>query len=169
MSSATVSVFQSYALPSSIATKRSLSLLVSELERIDNQLTAAAVSEHGDAEAPEIPEIVEDFLSANEFSLDNTNNRSEMITQLRELKRKAPVIHMTFAVEADSASLGSMVGWFRDTVHPQAIIVVGFQPSLVAGVYVRTPNHIYDLSLRSAFKQGRATLLEDLEALSGNK
>lgn len=167
--SATVSIFNTYALPSSIATKRNLSHLVQELERLDNELTAAAVQ--GGSETPElsVPDMVQDFLSVNEFSLDNTNDRSEMITQLRLLKRKAPVIHIAFAVEADSASLGSLIGWFREFAHPQSIIVAGFQPSLVAGAYVRTPNHIYDLSLRSAFRNGRAKLIQELEAVSGDK
>ena len=167
MSSANVAVFESYLLPSSVATGRDLSHLVAELERIDNEKTAAAVHDNGENADVTIPEFVWDFLNANEFSLDNTNDRSEMIKQLRLLKRKAPVVHMAFATEADSGSLSELVRWFRDSVHPQTILVVGFQPALVAGAYIRTPNHIYDLSLRSAFKQGREKLLEELESLSG--
>ena len=169
MSGASISVAKSYLLPSSVATKGALSSLLTELERIDNEMTARAVHESDNMPEVEIPDAVQDFLSLNEFSLDNTNDRSELITQLRMLKRQAPVIHMKFAVETDSASLGTIVSWLRESVHPQAILVTGFQPSLVAGVCVRTPNHIYDMSLRSAFKQGREVLLEKLESLRGNE
>lgn len=174
MSSASLAIFGSYELPPTIATKRDLALLVSELERIDNEMTSASVQNHqgdqqGDQQGVYIPDQVQEFLNINEFGLDNTNDRTELIAQLRLLKRQAPVIHMSFAVEADSSSLGSIVSWFRDSIHPQSIIAVGFQPSLVAGAYVRTPNHIYDLSLRSAFKKGREKLLEELESISGNK
>lgn len=170
MSSASIGAYGSYLLPQSVATKRNLSSLVNELERIDNELTAKSVHEGDDLPYPDVPEMVQDFLSLNEFSLDNSSDRSEMITQLRLLKRKAPVVHMSFAVEADALSLGKIVGWFRDSVHSQTIIVVGFQPALVAGAYIRTPNHIYDVSLRSAFKSGRTVLLDKIEELShGNE
>ena len=175
MSSANVAVFGSYLLPSSIATGRDLSHLLMELERIDNEMTAAAVHHNNEGENQSesgeifIPDYVREFLEKNEFSLDNTNDRSEIIAQLRLLKRKAPVVHMAFAAEADSSVLGELVNWFRDSVHPQTILVVGYQPALVAGAYIRTPNHIYDLSLRSAFKQGREKLLGELEALRGDK
>ncbi len=170
MSTASVSVYQSYVLPSTVATGRDVARLLAEFERIDNEMTAAAVVSHDEARPEvEVADIVRDFLDRNEFSLDNTNDRSEMITQLRLLKRKAPVVHMAFAVEADSASLGRLVDWFRESIHPQTLLVVGYQPSLVAGTYLRTPNHIYDMSLRSAFKKGREKLLHELEVLSGDK
>lgn len=169
MSSASIEVYGSYILPSSIATKHNLALLVTEFEQVDNDLTAKAV--HGDNNTSDVDlsDHAREFLEANEFSLDNSNNRSEMITQLRLLKRNAPVVHMAFAVEADSASLARIVSWFRDSVHKQTVIIVGFQPSLVAGTYLRTPNHIYDISLRSAFKQGRGKLIEKLESIRGNE
>lgn len=168
MSEVSIDSYQSYILPRSVATKRTLSYVVSELERIDNELTALSHHE-GDQPYPEIPDAVQDFLKENGFSLDNTNDRSQIIEQLRKLKHKAPVVNMTFAVEADSVSLGELAGWLRDNVHKQSLITPGFQPALVAGVYMRTPNHIYDMSLRGAFKQGREKLLNELEALGGNE
>lgn len=167
MSSAVVGSYATYLLPTSIATKRNLSDLVTSLEQIDNQMTAAA-AHNNDAEL-QIDDMTQDFLSENEFSLDSSNDRSEMIAQLRILKRQAPVIHMTFATEADSQSIGSLIRWFRESTHPQAITVIGFQPSLVAGAYIRTPNHIYDFSLKAAFKKGRSLLIEKLEEVRGNE
>ena len=169
MSSAVVGSYATYLLPASVATKRHLSDLVTSLEKIDNQMTAAAAHHDDSAPAPEVDDMTQDFLSENEFSLDNSNDRSEMIAQLRLLKRQAPVIHMIFASEVDSQSLGSLIRWFRESTHPQAITVIGFQPSLVAGVYVRTPNHIYDLSLKAAFKKGRSLLIEKLEEVRGSE
>lgn len=170
MSSASIGAYRSYILPHTVATKRNLSFLVRELERVDNELTAHSVNEGNDAPYPEIPDILQSFLETNEFSLDNSNDRSEIITQLRLLNRKAPVVHISFATEADAASLGTIVSWFREHADSQTVMNVGFKPSLVAGAYIRTPNRIYDLSLRSAFKQGRPTLLKKLEEVSsGNE
>jgi F0F1-type ATP synthase delta subunit len=74
---------------------------------------------------------------------------------------------MTFAVEADRESLMQLAQWVRETVHPQAVIAVGLQPGLIAGVYLRTPNHVHDLSLRAALDGGHEILVNDLEALRG--
>ena len=71
----------------------------------------------------------------------------------------------TFASEADRESLGQLALWLRTSVHPQAVIDVGLQPGLVAGVYLRTANRVFDLSLKGALKQGRGILASDLEAL----
>jgi F0F1-type ATP synthase delta subunit len=53
-------------------------------------------------------------------------------------------------------------------VHKQAVIEVGLQPALIAGVYIRTPNHVQDLSLRAMLKGGRDILIKELEALRGS-
>jgi F0F1-type ATP synthase delta subunit len=74
---------------------------------------------------------------------------------------------MTFAVTADPESLQQLALWLRTTINPQAVIAVGLQPSLVAGVYLRTPNHVHDLSLRAMLKNGRGLLVEELGALRG--
>jgi len=74
---------------------------------------------------------------------------------------------MTFAVEADAQSLQQIVQWLRSSVHPQAVLAVGIQPGLVAGVYMRTPNKVHDLSMRAALKKGRSIIAKELEALSG--
>ena len=57
----------------------------------------------------------------------------------------------------------------RGSVHPQAVISVGLQPALIGGVYVRTPNHVMDLSLRARLKGNRELITKELEALRGSK
>ena len=85
------------------------------------------------------------------------------------MKDKVPVIHMTFAVQADPTSLQQIVQWLRSSVHPQVVISVGLQPSLVAGVYMRTPNHVRDLSLRTLLTGQHEVLVKELEALRGTR
>jgi hypothetical protein len=57
--------------------------------------------------------------------------------------------------------------WLRTSIHPQAVIAVGLQPALVAGVYLRTPNHVKDLSLRAKLESSRGLLLKEVEKLRG--
>ena len=163
--------YADFVLPPNVVSKIDISRLVSEAERVDNELTATAVRTKVDATEiprPILTEQFTDFLHQNKLMLNNSHDRAELIKQLRLLKDKVPVIHMTFAVTADRESLAQLTLWLRTTIHPQAVISVGIQPALVAGVYLRTPNHVHDLSMRAALKGSRGLLAKELGALRGS-
>lgn len=174
MTKTTVKTYQysDFILPPSTVSKIDLSRLVHEVEWIDNELTSksvrskAGVRKHTE---PILSEQLTDFLEQNKLTLleMTSRERSLFITQLRLLKDKVPVIHMTFATMADSESLAKLTGWLRESVHSQAVIAVGLQPALVAGVYLRTPNHVHDFSLRSKLEGSHDVLMKELEALRG--
>ena len=107
------------------------------------------------------------FIELNSVSLEDGHKRSELIKELRALKETVPVIHMTFASVAEPESLQLLVNWLRTEIHPQAVLEVGLQPSLVAGVYLRTPNKVHDLSLRAVLESQRDLLVQDLESYRG--
>lgn len=157
-----------FILPASVVSKVDLSRLISEVEWVDNELTVAMVRAKTTSQqqaGPVISPVLADFLSQNQLELDNSGARSNLVKQLRVLKDKVPVIHMTFAVQADSESLQKLAAWLRSSVHPQAVISVGLQPGLVAGVYLRTPNHVHDLSVRGLLAAGHDVLVEELNSL----
>lgn len=158
-----------FVLPASVVGRTDVARLVRLVEQADNAVTSQAVrAKTGiSSDTVTLPEQVAEFLQLNALSFDEGNARMEIIKQLRRLKDTAPVIHVTFAGEADRESLERLAYWFRTSVHRQVILSVGVQPSLVAGVYVRTPNHVHDLSLKAALKDGRSLLIKDLEVLSG--
>lgn len=170
MNESAAKTYADFVLPPTLVSKLDVSRLVNEVERIDNELTTAAVREKAGAAQQVIPAMSEqltDFLAQNQLSLDDSHARSQLIGQMRQMKDKLPIIHMTFAVEADRESLGELANWLRKEVHPQAVIAVGLQPALVAGVYLRTPNHIHDLSLRAKLQGSRELLVKELEASRG--
>lgn len=171
MSDAVVKTATDFVLPTSVITKIDVSRLVTELERVDNDLTTAEVrAQSGEAAVtqPMLTQQMTDFLAQNELKIGDGQGRSGLIKELRALKDTAPIIHMTFAVNADPESLEKLVQWLRTSIDPRAVIEVGLQPGLVAGVYVRTPNHVHDLSLRQMLQAGRSKLVEELGALRGN-
>lgn len=159
-----------FILPASIISKVDLSHLVSEIERVDGSLTTAAVRAKvgSDEHAPlTLSPQLTDFLAQNNLTLDEGHVRAGLIKQVRQLKDTVPVIHLTFATAADSESLGQLAQWLRTSIHPQAVIAVGLQPGLIAGVYARTANHVHDMSLRAMLSSGRDVLVKELEALRG--
>jgi hypothetical protein len=172
MSDTVVRTYADFILPSSIVSKIDVSRLVDEMERVDNDLTAAAVrAKTGSQESTGLvlSEQLTDFLNQNNLKPTTNHERTALIAQLRMLKDKVPVIHMTFAVAADRESLQQLTQWLRSSVHPQAVIAVGLQPALVAGVYLRTPNQVHDLSLRAMLDGNHQVLVKDLEALRGSR
>lgn len=162
--------YADFVLPPSVVTRVDVAHLVTELEWLDGEMTAAAVRAKIGTEQQASPAVsgpLEEFLSQNELSLENAHERSELIKLVRQLKDKVPIIHMTFAVTADRESLQEIAAWVRKSVHQQAVISVGLQPGLVAGIYLRTPNKVHDLSMRTALKNSRSLLTKELEALRG--
>lgn len=162
-----------FVLPPSVMSKIDVSHLVTEAERIDNELTAASVrTKTGLAgqNRPVFSDQMADFLQANKLEFaEDAHARVEIIKQLRLLKDSVPVIHMTFAVTADRESLQQLAVWVRNSIHPQAVIAVGLQPALVAGVYLRTPNRVHDFSLRAMLNGKHDLLVKELETLRGSK
>ena len=170
MTEVVVKTHTDFVLPASIATKLDVSHLVAELEKVDSTLTTAAVrAETGGPEvaAPILSQQLTDFLTQNELQIGRGQDRTNLVKELRLLKDTVSVIHMTFAVTADPESLQQLVQWIRTSLDPRAVIAVGLQPGLIAGVYVRTPNHVHDLSLRQMLRAGRGKLVEELGALRG--
>lgn len=162
--------YSEFSLPPSVVSKADISRLVREFEGVDNALTSRTVHEKIGAasqEAPVMSAQLQAFLEANPLDLDNTTARSDYIKSLRALKENVRVMNMTFAVVADPESLAQLAAWVRQSVHPQTVIEAHLQPALVAGVYLRTPNHVFDLSVRNALHAKRGELEKELGALRG--
>lgn len=161
--------YQNFKLPSGLITRSDIARFVGELEQTDNDLTTAAVRQKigktGNP-APTVSDLVTDFLNLNDLSLENSSQRTAIIHELRKLKDAAPIVHLTFAVVADRTSLQEIIVWLRQSIHPQAVMTVGLQPALVAGVYMRTPNKVHDLSMRAVLKGKRDVLRRQLRDLS---
>ena len=164
--------YKSFSLPADVVSRRDLARLVTEAEHIDDEMTSADVRARKTNHATETPAFsgqFTDFLTDNKLDFSESKVRTDIIKELRLLKTKAPVVHTTFAVPADIESLQTLASWFRKSVHPQVLLEIGLQPALVAGVYVRTPNHVHDMSLRSALAGKREVLVKDLEELRHGK
>lgn len=164
--------YLNFVLPLSVVSKVDVSRLVNELERVDDEQNQAAAREKvGVANQAElmVSRQFADFLAQNKLTIATSQERSALLGQLRLLKEHIPVIHMTFAVDADRESLTKLTQWLRESLSPQAVIEVGLQPALIAGVSVRTPNHIHDLSMRGVIKKNHGVLVKELEALRGVK
>ena len=159
-----------FVLPPSVVSKLDLSHLVSEAEEIDSYLTSAMAKAKVGAPVeaqPTLSDKLTDFCVTNRIQFGDGQQRVRLIKRLRHLKDNAPVVHMTFATAADTEDLQQLANWLRRSVSPQAVISVGLQPDLIGGVYLRTTNHVFDLSVRAQLAGKRHLLVEAVEALGG--
>ena len=164
--------FSQLILPASVVSRRDVAHLIEEVERVDNALTTTLVRARigrRNHEKLSFSQQLNDFLEKNGLSLDEPKERRLILKQLRALKDKAPTVHLTFASPADYQSLQRLARWFRLSVNPQVILEAGLQPELIAGVYVRTPNQVHDLSLRATLREKKDILLDDIRGLHGKK
>lgn len=163
-------VTNSLVLPSALISRADLARLVREIEDLDNELEAQKARNRATGDTgyklPTISRTLSDFVEQNKVNIADDQSRMLLKEQMKAMKDKAPIVHMTFAVEADPASLQQLVAYMRKEIHPQALLVVGLQPSLVGGAYVRTPNHVHDFSLRAQLAKKRGIILQELEELS---
>lgn len=155
-------------LPSMIVTRQDLAHLVQELEAIDSTLTSKEVQVRvGMAAGAPVTATHElaYFLTQNHLTITSGKQCSELVKVMRKLKTAAPTVYLTFAVPAEREHIEQLTEWVRTSLHPQALVEVRLQPALIAGVHVRTPNHVYDLSMRAALTNSRQALVNQLEAL----
>lgn len=172
MSQTSITQADKLKLPRNVVSKLDVARLLAEFEQIDSQLDDAAIRQKVGATVSfesVMSEQLADFMSLNQLALSDSNLRDQVVTGLRTLKDEAPVVHMTFAAAVDQESLGQIIDWLRQSVHPQCLLIVGLQPNLVGGVYVRTPNHVHDLSLRGQLAKSRHLLVEAVEAVNAGR
>jgi F0F1-type ATP synthase delta subunit len=90
---------------------------------------------------------------SNKFNLLDKNQRGELNNKLDQVLKSAPLLHISFAIEPSPQVMERILVWLRINIHPQTLVQVGLQPTIAAGCVLRTPNKIFDLSLRTRLKQ----------------
>ena len=99
------------------------------------------------------------------YSLDTSEERQRLKEYLSSVASQAPEYHVSFASEPPAHKLQQVVQWLREAVHPQLLVHVGLQPSIIAGCVIRTNNSLIDLSLRRSFEAAAPVLLKEVKAL----
>lgn len=153
-----------YVLPAALTGHADVARLIREVEFVENELQAQKVrGGQSGVHLPAMSQSLGDFLDLNKLDAADGHALIELKQRLGQLKDHAPVIHMTFSTQADPESLQQLVTWLRQEVHPHALVTVGLQPALVAGVYMRTPNQVHDFTVRALLADKRDIIVKELE------
>ncbi|HSX29724.1 MAG TPA: hypothetical protein VLE73_04155 [Candidatus Saccharimonadales bacterium] len=135
-----------------------------ELESLEEFINGSEIRTPGtQPQLPRLSRICEALATDNSLNLLQTDDRQRLLTFIKGVETAAPQIHMSFAADPSSAFTAKMVTWMRANVHRYALIQIGLQPTIAAGCIVRTPNKVFDFSLRERLIKARSLLIEALE------
>lgn len=152
-------------LPVSVSGRVQLARLAREVEALENDFESQKA--RNTSPVPKIPVMSQplvDCIELNKVDISNGQARMRLKKALINAKDKAPIMHFTFATEADPRSIRQLVTYVRKEIHPQALISIGLQPALVGGAYLRTPNQVHDFSLKARLHDKRSLIVDALAA-----
>lgn len=156
---------QALRLPTALVSSTDVSRVIRELEAVDNEFEQQRVHAPGTAlVVPSLSQSLASLARDNNVDLADDTARLALRKWMVTIKNSAPVLHVTFASDAEPEIVAQIVGWIREKLHPLALVTTGVQPNLVGGCVVRTPDHIYDFSLRERFHSHRSSFVEALSA-----
>ncbi len=157
-------------LPLGVVGRTDLNRLMRELNQLDDFfVTAAAKDPDSVPAAPHFTHLMEQLARDNSYNLLEAGVRKRLHEQLEIIKNQVPRLNISFAAEPSPQALERILVWFRTNIHPQALLDIGLQPTIAAGCILRTPNRIFDLSLRDSLKNQEPYLVKLIEgAARGN-
>ncbi|MBW3569285.1 hypothetical protein KY385_04110 [Candidatus Parcubacteria bacterium] len=140
--------------------------ILHELETIDDFLYQANLRPPGTSlPPPKTTKLLADLFEHNGAQILDRRSRENMLTVLKKLAAKAPVMHISFAVEANPVFIEKIVAWARKNINPYVLLDVGLQPSVIVGCNLRTTNKVFDMSLRNRFDTSKYILNEKIEKM----
>ncbi len=150
-------------LPTTIASRKDVIRLHREIRSFIDITTQSIMRHDNPVKYPPISEQLRALAVENQVDMRDPKNCEKLLTQVDNIKEHAPSVHISFPVEPSAEILEKLVVWFRKEVDPYVVIQVGLQPTIAAGVVVRTPNHQFDFSLRRHLYENRHKLGEALQ------
>lgn len=162
----TVATSSALVLPTLVFGMVEIHRLQRELETLEDFLQQASLRQTDQKTLetlPRVSRLLDALTTENHCNLLKKAERDRLLQFLQHVSQSAPTIHISFATDPSATFTAKVVGWLRSNVHPLVLLQLGLQPSIAAGCIVRTPNHVFDLSLRRNFEQQKALLIQSLE------
>ena len=134
-------------LTDSIASKADVTRLYRELDLYCTQEIQNKIRQDKN-QTTVVSDQLKEFALQNSIDLSNKTDCDLLLNALSIFKDKLIVVHISFPVEPNLNCVHKLVVWFRQNIDPNIVVQVGLQPSIAAGIIVRTPSKQFDFSLR---------------------
>jgi F0F1-type ATP synthase delta subunit len=150
-------------LPEALATKQDVVRVRRELQAFRDAAVQSVMRHDRTIKYPGISDNLRALAVNNHIDLHDDKDCQQLQNQLNELKNNMIVIHISFTADPETAILHKIVTWLRQEIDPKIVIQVGLQPSIAAGIIIRTPNRQFDFSLRQHLYKQKAKLIEAIK------
>jgi F0F1-type ATP synthase delta subunit len=155
-------------LPNSVVSQVDVARILRELNSLNDFFAGTAKRQAGTSmQLPKLTRLLDQVATDNGLNLLEEKDRKVLSEQLNLVLGKAPLLHISFAAEPSPKALERILVWFRQNIHPQALLQVGLQPTIAAGCVVRTSNKLFDMSLRSYLKDQEPYLVQLINGAAG--
>ena len=149
-------------LPTILASRQDITHVHREL-RVFLDLVMQSIMRHDNpVKYPGISSTLRALATENQIDLRDEAACKQLLEALEKLKNEAPTLHISFPVDPSPEVIQKLIIWFRTEVDPRIVIQIGLQPTIAAGIVIRTPNHQFDFSLRQHLYHNRNKLKEAL-------
>jgi hypothetical protein len=162
----------SFQLPVGIVSRVDVNRAIREIQILDNFLDAAAVRTGGEAvRLPKTSRLVDELIQLNKLNALVSSDRKTIVKFLESILANSPILHMSLGADPSPLFSQKMIQWLRAEIHPFVLLQFGLQPSIGAGVILRTTNKYFDFSLRERFATKKEELIQKLRTAnhSSNK
>lgn len=140
-------------LPIELIGVADITRLIREVNALDDFFVGAAAKKTVAQSPPNITRLLGQLAKENKVNLLEATQRKELSTKLKKTSEQSPLLHISFAADPPPKALEKILLWLRANIDPYVLLQVGLQPSIAAGCVLRTPNKIFDMSLRSNLKK----------------
>lgn len=148
-------------LPITVVSEIDIARLLRELNGLNDFFVSARIRTTGTAmQMPKLSRLMDQLAKDNGINLLEETDRTKLLDGLNQVRTQAPKLHISFAADPSPKAMEQIMTWLRRNIHPQTLVQVGLQPSIAAGCIVRTPNKIFDMSLRSNLKKQEPYLVK---------
>ncbi len=146
-----------------IVTPIELGKIQRELFAIDDFLVQAK-NKSAHATMPTPGSLLQSLISSSKLEMLKSDERTQLVNQLKYVRRTAPVVHITFASTPSKRALRALVKWFRSNIHPNTLIEPGVQASIGGGCLIRTSTKTFDFSIQKILADSKPNLARSLQA-----
>jgi F0F1-type ATP synthase delta subunit len=141
-------------LPNAVIGEIDVARLRRELDSLNDFFVSARGRTAGTAmQTPKLSRLLDQLAKDNHTNLLAEADRSQLLQALNQITEHAPRLQISFAADPPPRALEQILTWLRRYIHPHTLVQVGLQPGIAAGCIVRTPNKVFDMSLRANLKK----------------
>jgi F0F1-type ATP synthase delta subunit len=150
-------------LPADLYSPEQLGAVIMELRVYvgalrDRQVRAKV--KHTEVAAPQASALLQSVMECAQTATTDKGAVEDLQHQLETIRDQAPTAHLMMAALPNHDLKRKLTDWFREQVHPYALLTFAARADIGGGVILQAGSHIYDYSFRKQIQANRHRISE---------